>query len=103
MQLEGNISLTTTESGRAAATISGASETKILSQSTVLFQSESQKTAVSLKGEEYSLSLPFPTYVTGGESQLPPSYAICHSGAFCDVKYSLRVDIVRKGLRRHER
>jgi len=52
--------------------------------------------------QSFPFSIPFPSYVSGGTSSLPPSYA-CWSPTFsCEVEYCVRVDVHRKGLRRHE-
>lgn len=52
--------------------------------------------------QSFPFSIPFPSYVSGGTSPLPPSYA-CWSPAFsCEIDYCVRVDVHRKGLRRHE-
>lgn len=80
----------------------GASPTWVLSRNVVLFDSGPHKSAV-LDGEEYLFLIPFPTCVTRGDSPLPPAYAVVHYGAYCHIKYHVNVDIVRKGLYRHER
>jgi hypothetical protein len=47
--------------------------------------------------------IPFPSHVAGGTSPLPPSCAWLSSTTFStEVEYSIRVDVHRKGLRRHE-
>ncbi|THH10988.1 hypothetical protein EW146_g8197 [Bondarzewia mesenterica] len=50
----------------------------------------------------YTFSIPFPSYVKGGMSPLPPSYAVWTPGVSCDVSYVLKIDVFRKGMRRHE-
>lgn len=52
--------------------------------------------------ESFPFSIPFPSYVNGGASSLPPSYASWSPGFLSEVEYCVRVDIHRKGLRRHE-
>ncbi|TDL27251.1 hypothetical protein BD410DRAFT_761961 [Rickenella mellea] len=51
---------------------------------------------------QYSFSLPFPTYVSGKNYLLPPTCSIYHPGITCDITYELRIDLTRKGMRRHE-
>ncbi|KAH9998132.1 hypothetical protein BJV74DRAFT_768046 [Russula compacta] len=50
----------------------------------------------------FPFSIPFPSYVNGGTSPLPPSYASLAPTFSSEVEYCLRVDVHRKGLRRHE-
>lgn len=91
--------------------LAGASDEVILSQSVKLFEAvnpnpsghDSSKPSVTLSGECYNFSLPFPTYITNGRGQLPPSQSLSQQGAYCTVNYTLRIDVIRKGLRRHER
>lgn len=46
--------------------------------------------------------IPFPSHVAGGTSPLPPSCTWWSSIFTTEVEYCVRVDIHRKGLRRHE-
>lgn len=50
----------------------------------------------------FPFSIPFPSYVNGGTSTLPPSYASWAPTFSSEVEYCFRVDVHRKGLRRHE-
>jgi hypothetical protein len=52
---------------------------------------------------DFPFSFQLPTMVQGTETRLPHSYAAVHIGLSAHVTYSLRVDLFRKGLRRHER
>ncbi|KAH9997521.1 hypothetical protein BJV77DRAFT_1156858 [Russula vinacea] len=52
--------------------------------------------------ESFSFSIPFPSQVTDGTSPLPPSCAWVFSTFSTEVEYSVRVNVHRKGLRRHE-
>jgi hypothetical protein len=52
--------------------------------------------------ESFPFSIPFPSYVSGGTSSLPPSHATWMPTLSCEVEYCVRVDVYRKGLRRHE-
>jgi hypothetical protein len=52
-----------------------------------------------------NFSIPFPAEVFSqkGTSKLPPSFASYdHPLLHCEVSYTLRLDMVRKGMRRHE-
>ncbi|CAG8624672.1 13295_t:CDS:2, partial [Acaulospora colombiana] len=51
----------------------------------------------------FPFSFPLPTYIQGSDIRLPHSYATIHPGLNGDVTYQVRVDLYRKGLRRHER
>ncbi|KAN0124054.1 hypothetical protein V8E52_002544 [Russula decolorans] len=46
--------------------------------------------------------IPFPSHVANGTSPLPPSCAWWSSTFTTEVEYCVRVDVHRKGLRRHE-
>ncbi|KAH9966450.1 hypothetical protein BC827DRAFT_1125085 [Russula dissimulans] len=50
----------------------------------------------------FPFSIPFPSHVKGGSSSLPPSYASWVPSFSCEIEYCIRVDVHRKGLRRHE-
>ncbi|KAI9466009.1 hypothetical protein BJY52DRAFT_1163178 [Lactarius psammicola] len=47
-------------------------------------------------------SIPFPSFVKGGTSPLPPSFAAWSPAFSAEIRYCVKVDIFRKGLRRHE-
>lgn len=105
--LEGKVTITASRGG----TLSAASDEVILSQSTKLFEvldsdapgRESSKPYATLSGESFDFSLSFPTYITNGRDPLPPSQSLSQQGTHCAINYTVRVDIIRKGLRRHER
>lgn len=89
--------------------LAAASDRVILSVEDKLFEadssgSDSPKPSATLHGgESFGFSLPFPTYITNGRDPLPPSQSLSQQGTYCTVNYTVRVDIIRKGLRRHER
>ena len=58
--------------------------------------------AASVNGE-HSFALQFPHYIERGTEPLPPSYTVFQPGVTTEITYQLRVDVVRKGLRRHEK
>ncbi|KAF8275227.1 hypothetical protein EI94DRAFT_1560422 [Lactarius quietus] len=47
-------------------------------------------------------SIPVPSFVKGGTSPLPPSYTAWSPGFSAEIRYCVKIDIFRKGLRRHE-
>jgi hypothetical protein len=51
----------------------------------------------------FSFSFQLPTCAQGTDIRLPHSYAAQHIGLSAHVTYTLRVDLFRKGFRRHER
>lgn len=52
--------------------------------------------------ESFPFNIPFPSHVAGGSSPLPPSCAWWSSTFSTEVEYCVRVDVHRKGWRRHE-
>src|SRR5712671_2418220 len=50
----------------------------------------------------FPFSIPFPSRMKGGSNPLPPSSASWSSSFSCEIEYCIRVDVHRKGLRRHE-
>jgi hypothetical protein len=52
--------------------------------------------------QAFPFSIPIPSYVSGDTSPLPPSYAWWAPTFSCEVEYCVKVDVHRKGLRRHE-
>lgn len=92
-------------------TLAAASDQVILSRSAKLFDAsnsnlsgdDSPKPSATLFGESFDFSLPFPTYTASGRDPLPPSHSLSQQGVHCAINYVVKVDIIRKGLRRHER
>ncbi|KAI0781095.1 hypothetical protein BD413DRAFT_20835 [Trametes elegans] len=93
--------LTTSASQHASIAVPGINKVTVLNQKTVLFTASSGSTA-AVSGE-HPFSLQFPHYVAGGTDPLPPSYTVYQPGVSTEISYQLRVDVVRKGLRRHEK
>ena len=52
--------------------------------------------------QAFPFAITIPSYVSGGTSPLPPSYAWWAPTFSCEVEYCVKVDVHRKGLRRHE-
>lgn len=103
--LEGKVAITASRGG----SLSAASEKLILSQTASLFEasnssgSDSPRPSATLSEECFDFSLSFPTYIANGRDLLPPSQSLSQQGTYCTVNYTITVDIIRKGLRRHER
>ena len=101
------MTITASRGGSLAA----ASDDVILSQSTKLFEAlnsnsstrDNSKPSATLSGDCFDFSHSFPTYITNGMDPLPHSQALSQQGTYCTINYTLRVDVIRKGLRRHER
>ena len=98
-QLQGVIN--TSASQHATVAVPGVSRNVILKKKTVLFAAGSGQHAM-LKGD-FPFAIQFPQYVDGQHDQLPPSYTVYQPGISTEISYLFRVDIVRKGLRRHEK
>ena len=81
--------------------IPGVSKSVIVKQKLVLFSAAPGQHA-TLKGE-YPFAVRFPRYIEGEHDSLPPSYTVYQPGISTEISYLFRVDIVRKGLRRHEK
>ena len=89
--------------------LAAASDRVVLSVEGKLFEADSSgrdstKPSATLHGgESFGFSFYFPTYIANGRDPLPPSQSLSQQGAYCTVNYAVRVDVIRKGLRRHER
>ena len=79
--------------------IPGVSKSVIVKQKLVLFSAAPGQHA-TLKGE-YPFAVQFPRSIEGEHDSLPPSYTVYQPGISTEISYLFRVDIVRKGLRRH--
>lgn len=54
-------------------------------------------------GSSYPFAIPFPIYISGQNTPLPPSTTATNPGASVEVSYHVQVEISRKGmLRRNE-
>ncbi|KII91132.1 hypothetical protein PLICRDRAFT_496148 [Plicaturopsis crispa FD-325 SS-3] len=90
--LKGEITTTVTARG----TVASSSRRRLLSQTITLY---SQSSESSEWGGDHTFAIPFSAEET---MELPPSYDAIVPATTCDVSYSLRVEMTRKGLRRHE-
>ncbi|EMD38565.1 hypothetical protein CERSUDRAFT_82841 [Gelatoporia subvermispora B] len=75
--------------------------TKVLLSRTVILFSSADSPIARL-AEEFSLDIPFPENADGSDESLPPSFTAYLPGTSCEITYHLQLDIVRRGLRRHE-
>ncbi|KAH9060059.1 hypothetical protein EDB87DRAFT_1618339 [Lactarius vividus] len=96
VSLLGRVEVTTSNRGMLSEVI----DRSIVSSNVVLScppRGESSPT------EEFlPFSIPFPSFVKGGTSPLPPSYSAWSPAFSAEIRYCVKVDIFRKGLRRHE-
>ncbi|KAH9854074.1 hypothetical protein C2E23DRAFT_726968 [Lenzites betulinus] len=93
--------LTTSASQHAGIAVPGVHKIHLVRQKVVLVTAPAGSTT-TVSGE-YSFAPHFPHYVEGGTDPLPPSYTLYQPGVSTEITYHLRVDIVRKGMRRHEK
>ncbi|KAI0361932.1 hypothetical protein OH77DRAFT_1389191 [Trametes cingulata] len=97
--LQGTV--TTSASQHASIAVPGISKVTVLNKKSILLSSPAGSTA-TVNGE-HPFSIHFPHYIDGGMEPLPPSYTLFQPGVSTEISYHLRVDVVRKGLRRHEK
>ncbi|KAI0747969.1 hypothetical protein C8Q80DRAFT_1103392, partial [Daedaleopsis nitida] len=93
--------INTSASQHATVAVPGVSRNVILKKKTVLFAAGPGQHA-TLKGD-FPFAVQFPQYIDGQLDHLPPSYTVYQPGISTEISYLFRVDIVRKGLRRHEK
>ena len=107
-QLQGVIN--TCASQHATVAVPGVSRLVILKKKVVLFTAaggdgnshNKGRAAATLKGD-FPFAIQFPATIDGRADPLPPSYTVYQPGITTEIAYTFRVDIVRKGLRRHEK
>ncbi|EJF65713.1 hypothetical protein BD309DRAFT_879131 [Dichomitus squalens] len=99
VSLQGAIN--TSASQHATVAVPGVSRVVILKKKQVVFTAPAKQSA-TLKGE-FPFAIQFPTYLDGQHDPLPPSYTVYQPGISTEIHYSFRVDISRKGMRRHEK
>ncbi|KAH9030679.1 hypothetical protein EDB85DRAFT_1962607 [Lactarius pseudohatsudake] len=96
VSLLGRVEVTTSDRGMLSSVI----DHNIVSSNVVLSfppRGESSPTE-----EWLPFSVPFPSFVKGGTSPLPPSYSAWSPAFSAEIRYCVKVDVFRKGLRRHE-
>ncbi|TFK54809.1 hypothetical protein OE88DRAFT_1623460 [Heliocybe sulcata] len=91
--LRGKIKTSTIERGVTASAFSIC----LLSKETILWSSAS--CTGSPLGRDLAFSIPIPTYIDGGTSPLPPTARFSHPGVSCEIIYSLKIRVSRKGFR----
>ncbi|KAI0646901.1 hypothetical protein C8Q79DRAFT_593917 [Trametes meyenii] len=99
VSLQGTI--TTSASQHASIAVPGIHKVNVLRKKVPLSVAEAG--GIAPVSGEYSFALQFPHYIDGGTEPLPPSYTVYQPGVSTEVTYQFRVDVVRKGLRRHEK
>jgi len=96
VSLLGRIEVTTSSRGMLSEVI----DHNVVSSNVVL--SCPPRGEISPTEEWFPFSIPFPSFVKGGTSPLPPSSAAWSPAFSAEIRYCVKVDIFRKGLRRHE-
>ncbi|KAI9452324.1 hypothetical protein F5148DRAFT_1236571 [Russula earlei] len=96
VSLLGRVTVTTSERGLMSALINR----NLVTSSVVI--SSPPRGGFTPTGECLPFSIPFPSYASGSTATLPPSFASWSPTSSSDVEYCIRVDVHRKGLRRHE-
>ena len=81
---------------------SGECKVPVLSSTVLLYDSYVDSTVEWTDEHVFSIGLPSEVTVQGAVSQLPPSFAAYYQNSSCEVSYRLRIDMARRGLRRHE-
>ncbi|KAI1787881.1 hypothetical protein LXA43DRAFT_1027308 [Ganoderma leucocontextum] len=93
--------INTSASQHATVAVPGVSRVIVLKKKQVIYAAPPKQSA-TLKGE-FAFAIRFPTDIDGQEDPLPPSYTVYQPGISTEIHYSFRVDITRKGFRRHEK
>ncbi|CDO70747.1 hypothetical protein BN946_scf184798.g62 [Trametes cinnabarina] len=93
--------ITTSASQHATIAVPGIDKVQLLKKKTVLFSAKAGSSA-AMNGE-HPFALQFPHHIDNGTNALPPSYTVYQPGVSTEIAYHVRVDVVRKGLRRHEK
>ncbi|KII88947.1 hypothetical protein PLICRDRAFT_53444 [Plicaturopsis crispa FD-325 SS-3] len=95
--LKAEITTTAAERGIVASY----SNTSLLCETITLYSPSAKNTPWD---GDHTFEIPFPSQVSikQGTIHLPPSFNTLLPGTTCNVTYMLKVDMTRKGLRRHE-
>lgn len=98
--------MTLTASEYARVAVPSVTKVTLVSHTVTLFsgsQGASEGYQGIRAGTEHSFAIPFPSYITGQNAPLPPSFTAVQPGAYTEVTYFIQVEAMRKGiLRRHE-
>ncbi|GJE86962.1 hypothetical protein PsYK624_030450 [Phanerochaete sordida] len=103
--LQGSVS--TSAADHAKVAIPGLSKVSLFDRTITLFSAPQVQDAQALQSvaadTQYRFSIPFPTYIDGRSTVLPPSHTAIHPGVALEVAYTLQLSITRKGFfRRNE-
>lgn len=100
VQLHGDIVIRTSNFGQVA----GQESIRFLRQSVTLYSSSRLTQSATPWDIEHRFSFALPTYVQikGQRTPLPASFTAFLLGTDCGISYVLKIDMVRKGFRRHE-
>lgn len=77
-------------------------ERRIVLLHTINIWSAEDRGPVPNEPQHYHISFPLPTYARGRHTSLPPTFSAGVSNAELEVKYSINIDMIRKGFHRHE-
>ncbi|KZP32321.1 hypothetical protein FIBSPDRAFT_515443 [Athelia psychrophila] len=101
VKLQAKISIRTSNFGQ----VSGQEDVRFLKQSITIYSpNRPSGSTTTWNGEHpFSFALPKTAKIKGSNAPLPPTGVICLPSTFCEVTYVLKIDMARKGLRRHER
>lgn len=98
--------MTTTASEYATVAVPTVYKTTLVSHTATLVTNSTTASTgyrCMCPGREFAFALPFPSYVAGRTTPLPPSYMAVQPGVCVQVEYVLLVEVMRKGLfRRRE-
>lgn len=99
-RLNGDIIIRTSNFGQVA----GQESIRFLQQSMMLYSSSRWSESLTPWNEDHRFSFALPTHVDikGQRTLLPASFTAYLPGTYCEISYMLKIDMVRKGFRRHE-
>lgn len=99
-RLQGDIIIRTSNFGQ----VSGQESVRFLRKSITLYSSNRQKEFSTPWDKEHRFSFELPTHVVINDqiTLLPASFTSYLPATYCEISYVLKVDMTRKGFRRHE-
>jgi hypothetical protein len=98
-QLDGTITISSLDRGM----ITGRSETPLLSRKMSLYVHRENNPPPWAEKSDFAMPFPNEVNLVDAITALPPSFLLYHAEISVEVAYSLTFDMVRKGLRRHQR
>jgi hypothetical protein len=78
------------------------SEAKVVSEMVVLPNPSQDPCGFYPADHLYHFTIAFPATCIQNQDPPPPTYSTWSPGMTCEVHYTLKVDVCRKGFRRHE-